>query len=72
MYFDLASKEKLEDFYDVGNLFKELKELLNVPVQRNPLIVVKGVRRVQRTSPFRGYQEILPPTFYGRGSNNLG
>jgi len=50
MYFDLAPKEKLEDLYDFEDLFRKLTGLLKTPVQRNPLIVVKGVRRAGKTS----------------------
>jgi len=50
MYFDLAPKEKRDDLYDFVDPYARLVELLKMPVQRNPLIVVKGVRRAGKTS----------------------
>jgi len=68
MYFDLAPKEKLEDLYDFEDGFRLLTSLLKAPVQRNPLIVVKGVRRAGKTSLIKtALNEMGLPYLYVNG-----
>jgi len=47
MYFDLRPKTRLKDFY---NREKELKELLRSIKEKDPLILVLGLRRYGKTS----------------------
>jgi hypothetical protein len=51
MYFDLAPKERRSDLYDFEEAFEDLKNLLSSPVQRNPLIVVKGAQEDRKNLP---------------------
>lgn len=68
MYFDLAPKEKLEDLYDFEDLFRKLIGLIKATVQRNPLIVVKGVRRAGKTSLIKtALNELGLPYLYVNG-----
>lgn len=68
MYFDLAPKEKIEDLYDFEDLFRKLTSLLRAPIQRNPLIVVKGVRRAGKTSLIKtALNELGLPYLYVNG-----
>jgi AAA+ ATPase superfamily predicted ATPase len=65
MYFDLAPKERRSDLYDFEEAFEDLKNLLSSPVQRNPLIVVKGLRRTGKTSLIRTcLNELALPYLY--------
>ncbi|WP_324736542.1 ATP-binding protein [Thermococcus sp. SY098] len=50
LYFDERPKERREDLYDRE---KELNELLDLLSQRKPLIVIKGIRRLGKTSLLR-------------------
>jgi AAA+ ATPase superfamily predicted ATPase len=50
MLFNPAPKEKREDLYDFDEPFRKLSTLLQEPVERSPLIVVKGMRRTGKTS----------------------
>jgi AAA+ ATPase superfamily predicted ATPase len=50
MLFDLAPKENREDLYDFDEPFERLSAFLQEPVERTPLIVVKGMRRTGKTS----------------------
>ncbi|WP_052296578.1 ATP-binding protein [Pyrococcus sp. NA2] len=50
MYFDEKPKSRREDLYDRE---RELKELLNLINSRKPLIVLKGIRRLGKTSLLR-------------------
>jgi len=68
MHFDLAPKEKLEDLYDIREIYNRLVGLLKVPVQRNPLIVVRGVRRAGKTSLIKtALNELKLPYLYING-----
>ncbi|WP_048147062.1 AAA family ATPase [Pyrococcus abyssi] len=50
MYFDERPKSKREDLYDRE---EELEELLTLIEERKPLIVLKGIRRLGKTSLLR-------------------
>jgi len=50
LYFDERPKVRREDLYDRE---KELKELLDALTSREPLILIKGIRRLGKTSLLR-------------------